>query len=75
MSRQIAIRLAEDLVEFVDSEVKDGAAQSRAQVVGRALERERRRRRAERDLEILLASDDPDELDGLARFAQTLPID
>ena len=75
MSKQIAVRLREDLVEFVDNEVSQGAAASRAQVVSRALDRERRRRRSERDLEILLASGGTDELEGLAEYARDLPID
>lgn len=41
MSRQIAVRLPEDLVDFVDRLVAGGAAKSRAAVVSRALQRER----------------------------------
>lgn len=78
MSKQIAVRLPEDLVDFVDDQVKEGRARSRADVVTTALARERRRERAARDLAILNAdrnSDDPDGLDELARFARTLPLD
>ena len=47
MSKQIAVRLPDHLVEFVDGLVTDGEAKSRAAVVTRALERERRRAGAE----------------------------
>lgn len=53
MSTQIAVRLPEDIVAFLDSEVSGGRAKSRAQVVLRALEREQRRQLAVRDVEIL----------------------
>jgi Arc/MetJ-type ribon-helix-helix transcriptional regulator len=64
VDRQVAIRLPEELVAFVDEMVETGAASSRAAVVTRALERERRRRAAQRDAEIM----DPD-LDSLAEWA------
>ena len=53
MSKQIAVRLPEELVEFVDATVSAGKARSRAAVVTRALERERRRAAAARDVERL----------------------
>ncbi|HET8587961.1 MAG TPA: YlcI/YnfO family protein, partial [Candidatus Limnocylindria bacterium] len=56
MSKQIAVRLADDLVEFVDDVVGSGKERSRAAVVARALERERRRMVAARDAEILAAT-------------------
>ena len=74
MSRQIAVRLPEDLVAFVDGLVADGEAASRAAVVSRALERERRRATAARDAEILSrAGADPD-MDALARHAAVDPL-
>lgn len=60
MTVQIAVRLPEDLVEFVDEMVGRGAANSRAALITRLLERERRRQQALRDLEIITATDDPD---------------
>lgn len=61
MSKQIAVRLPEDIVEFVDSMVEEGAAASRARVVEKALERERRRVGAERDAAIYAeVGEDPD---------------
>jgi Arc/MetJ-type ribon-helix-helix transcriptional regulator len=78
MTKQIAVRLPEDLVEYVDGQVRAGAASSRADAVARALERERRRTRAAQDLAILLGErdvEDPDRLDDLAEFARPLLID
>ena len=78
MSKQIAVRLPEDLVEYVDEQIKAGVVTSRADAVARALARERRRTRAAQDLATLLAdrdADDPDRLDDLAEFARTLPSD
>jgi Arc/MetJ-type ribon-helix-helix transcriptional regulator len=43
MSKQIAVRIPDDIVDFIDALVRDGRAGSRAIVVRRALERERRR--------------------------------
>lgn len=77
MTKQIAIRLPDDLVEFVDHLVEAGDARSRAAVVTRALERERRRAVAERDAEILARAGADPELAGLAGYArrQTLDLD
>lgn len=78
MSKQIAVRLPEDLVEFLDEQVSTGSANSRADAVTRALARERRRHRAAQDLTILLAErefEDPDRFDDLAEFVRKLPID
>jgi Arc/MetJ-type ribon-helix-helix transcriptional regulator len=55
MTIQIALRLPEEAVRFVDEQVAAGAAKSRADFVWHAIRREQRRREAERDLEILLA--------------------
>ena len=69
MSTQIAVRLSDDMVAFIDEQVRRGEQTSRAAVVARALERERRRKIAERDADILAgAAADPD-LDQLAEFA------
>ncbi len=69
MTVQIAVRLPDDLVAFVDERVGAGLEPSRAAVVTRALERERRRAIATRDAEILAASGPDPDLDGLAEFA------
>jgi Arc/MetJ-type ribon-helix-helix transcriptional regulator len=69
MTKQIAVRLSDDLVEFVDEVVERGGERSRAAVVAKALERQRRRLAAERDAEILAASGPDPELSGLAEYA------
>jgi Arc/MetJ-type ribon-helix-helix transcriptional regulator len=73
MSKQIAVRLPEDLVEFVDSAVASGRARSRASVVVRALERERRRAVAEQDAAILARTGPDPELRGLAEHTAGMP--
>jgi Arc/MetJ-type ribon-helix-helix transcriptional regulator len=75
MSKQIAVRLPDELVEFVDQLVDSGAGVSRAAVVKRALERERRRSIAARDAEILASSGPDPELVDLAEHAAGLPLD
>lgn len=75
MSRQIAVRLPDELVDFVDQLVEHGEASGRAAVVAHALDRERRRRAAERDADILARSGIDPELDQLAAFAAQLPLD
>jgi Arc/MetJ-type ribon-helix-helix transcriptional regulator len=65
MTTQIAVRLPDPVVEFLDREVSAGRASSRAAVVASALEREMRRLLAERDVEILQREGAADDLDGL----------
>jgi Arc/MetJ-type ribon-helix-helix transcriptional regulator len=74
MSRQIAVRLPDDVVEFVDRRVAERAATSRAAVVAQALERERRRLIAARDAAILAAAGEDADMDGLARYAAETPL-
>jgi Arc/MetJ-type ribon-helix-helix transcriptional regulator len=66
MSKQIAVRLPDELVEFVDEVVQSGAGRSRAAIVTRALEREHRRFLAARDAQILARTGPDPELAGLA---------
>lgn len=78
VSKQIAVRLPDEIATFIDAEVAAGRAPSRAAVVTRALERERRRRLALADVEILTSagsSNDPDDLDSLAEYGARLPIE
>ena len=74
-SKQIAVRLSDDLVEFVDGIVESGREHSRAAVVARALERERRRLTAERDAQILAATGPDPELAGLAEYGAGIDLD
>jgi len=75
MSKQIAVRLPDELVEFVDELVESGTERSRAAVVSRALERERRRAIAARDAEILARTGSDSELHGLAEHTIGLSSD
>ena len=75
MSTQIAVRLPDDLVAFVDDLVSRGYAASRAAVVSRALERERRREVAERDAAILASAGRDTDLDSLAEYAAATSMD
>ena len=75
MSKQIAVRLPDDLVAFIDHVVESGSARSRAAVVTRALERERRRSIAARDADALAMAGPDHELDALAGHAlRHLPL-
>ena len=53
MTTQIAVRLPDDLVAFLDRSVAEGRVTSRAALVTSALEREMRRVLAEHDAAIL----------------------
>ena len=68
MATQIAIRLPDEMVEFLDQLVAQGDAKSRAVAVAHAIERDRRRRMAEHDAAIYAGSKDTD-LDSLAAWA------
>ncbi|GAA1683594.1 ribbon-helix-helix domain-containing protein [Kribbella sp. NPDC056951] len=69
MSKQITVRLPDELVDFMDQLVATDKATSRASVVARAMERERRRELAARDLAILAEYGDYPEFEGLASAA------
>nr|WP_274636330.1 YlcI/YnfO family protein [Microbacterium bovistercoris] len=71
MSTQIAVRLPEAVVEFLDQQVADGRAPSRAALVTSALEREMRRILAEHDVDILTRSGTRDDLDALVDWTVT----
>ncbi len=67
MTIQIAVRLPDELVEYVDALVAEGAG-SRAAVVTRALTLQRQQRIAEDDARILERTGDYDEFDALSRY-------
>jgi antitoxin MazE3 len=75
MSRQIAVRLPDEIVEFVDGLVSEGAVDSRADAVRRALARQRRESLAMRDAEILAAAGADADMDSLAEHVRRIPID
>lgn len=65
MSTQIALRLPDEMVAFLDRAVAQGKAASRARLVSAALEREMRRQAAEADAAILRQQGADDDLDPL----------
>ena len=71
MSTQIAVRLPDELVAFLDRAVATGMAPSRAAIVASAVEREMRRRAAEQDAQILLGQGAADDLDELVQWTST----
>lgn len=75
MSKQLTVRLPDDLVEFIDQQVAHGDAASRAAVVAGAVERERRRQLTARDVAILAQSTTRDDLDDLADFGSRVRLD
>lgn len=75
MTKQIAVRLPDDIVEFIDRLVGEGVESSRAAVVAKAVERERRRERAAKDVQILTSSTASDDLDELAKYAAAVQLD
>ena len=75
MSIQIAVRLPDDTVAFLDRLVAEKKAASRAEIIARALERERRREMAARDAAILAESGEDPDLAGLIRYVTGHPVD
>jgi Arc/MetJ-type ribon-helix-helix transcriptional regulator len=75
MSIQIAVRLPDDTVAFLDRLVAEKKAASRAEIIARALERERRREIAARDAAILAESGEDPDLAGLIRYMTGHPVD
>ncbi|MGI8652990.1 MAG: ribbon-helix-helix domain-containing protein [Geodermatophilaceae bacterium] len=74
MTRQIAVRLPDDLVEFIDATVGAGLASSRAAVVASAVDRELRRHIAARDAKLLAGVGSDPDLNALAEYASRVPI-
>jgi Arc/MetJ-type ribon-helix-helix transcriptional regulator len=75
MSKQIAVRLPDDLVAFIDEAVARGRARSRAELVARAVEGVRRQELAARDARILAGADPDADLDALAAYGAGVPMD
>ncbi len=71
MSTQIAVRLPDEMVAFLDRAVAAGEAPSRAALVTSALEREMRRLIAEHDARILGSKGAADDLDDLVAWTST----
>jgi Arc/MetJ-type ribon-helix-helix transcriptional regulator len=78
MSIQVAVRLPEGIVAFIDEEIAAGNADSRAEVIYNALEREYRLRCTERDLVVMMERKrrgEHDEGDDIARWRSENPLD
>ncbi|MBU1802930.1 MAG: ribbon-helix-helix domain-containing protein [Actinobacteria bacterium] len=71
MSTQIAVRLPDEMVAFLDRTVATGKASSRAALVAAAVEREMRRQAAEHDAEVLRENGSADDLDDLVQWSST----
>ena len=71
MSTQIAVRLPDEMVAFLDRSVATGKAPSRAAVVAAAVEREMRRQAADEDAEVLREQGPTDDLDDLVQWSST----
>jgi Arc/MetJ-type ribon-helix-helix transcriptional regulator len=71
VSTQIAVRLPDEMVAFLDRTVATGKASSRAALVASAVEREMRRLLAEQDAQILSAQGAGDDLDDLVQWTST----
>ncbi len=69
MSTQIAVRLPDEMVAFLDRSVAEGRVPSRAALVIAALEREMRRQAALRDAEVLADVGAADDLDELVKWS------
>jgi Arc/MetJ-type ribon-helix-helix transcriptional regulator len=74
MNRQIAIRLPDEMVDYIDRAVEAGEASSRAALVIAAVDRDRRRRRTEQDVAILAATAANGDLDELAAYQSQVPM-
>lgn len=71
MSTQIAVRLPDELVAYVDLAVASGRVKSRAELVSRLIARDARRQRAEDDLQLLIKAGALEDLDALAMVKAT----
>ncbi|MGA8046636.1 MAG: ribbon-helix-helix domain-containing protein [Dermatophilaceae bacterium] len=71
MSTQIAVRLPDEMVAFLDRTVATGKAPSRAALVASAVEREMRRLAAEHDAQVLRTQGAADDLDDLVEWTAT----
>ena len=69
MSKQIAVRLPDELVDFLDELVASGDEASRASIVTRALKREKRRLGTLKDVEILKRLGEDPELVAFAEYS------
>lgn len=69
MSMQIAVRLPDEMVDYLDRVVADGRAPNRTALVAAAIEREIRRLAAEQDAAVLHEVGAADDLDSLVDWS------
>ena len=69
MTTQIAVRLPDEMVRFLDRSVASGKAPSRAALVAAALEREMRVQAAQQDVQTLKKKGTADDLDELIAWS------
>ncbi|MGO4255122.1 ribbon-helix-helix domain-containing protein [Marmoricola sp. RAF53] len=74
MSTQIAVRLPDHLVAFLDRLVVDGSARSRAHAVTKALMKYERQISAERDAEIYRTTGPDQDMQALAEWGARQPM-
>ena len=74
MSKQIAVRLPDELVGFLDALVAEGRFDSRAAIVTRELKRFKRRIEAEQDAEIYRREGDDPDLEEFVRYTSLRPM-
>jgi Arc/MetJ-type ribon-helix-helix transcriptional regulator len=77
VSTQIAVRLPDELVAYVDQAVASGRVKSRAELVSKLIARDARRQRAEEDLQRLIDAGALEGADALAiaRASSATPLD
>lgn len=73
MSKQIAVRLPGEVVEYIDRRVERGDVSSRDAAVTEALESQRRREVAARDAAVLTGLDGGGEFDDLVEYVARTP--
>lgn len=69
MATQIAVRLPDEMVRFLDRSVASGKAASRAALVAAALKREMRLQAAQQDVQTLKKKGTVDDLDELVAWS------
>jgi Arc/MetJ-type ribon-helix-helix transcriptional regulator len=74
VTTQIAVRLPDRLVEFLDDMVERGEAQSRAEIVKKALMKYERQVLAERDAEVYRTTPDDPDMMALAEWSARQPM-
>ena len=75
MSTQIAVRLPDELVDYIDGLVRERAVKSRAEFVTRAIRREQRHRLAVMDAEIYKQFGEDPDLMGLVEYQRLHPVE